>query len=119
MNCDHLQLARARNQKDEERDLGSDEYIVSSENARNAAATAFNKENFNYLQGHVPSLDGEEEGRGAPVPCSELSRRQPARQKLRGPWWLLYNLVIRRLSNSYIVTINVINPNYFVVAFDF
>ena len=55
-------LARARNQKDEERDLASDEDSVSSENARCAAATAFNKENFNYLQGHVPSLDVEEEG---------------------------------------------------------
>ena len=55
-------MARARNQKDEERDWGSDEDSVSSENARNAAATAFNKENFNYLQGHMPNLDGEEEG---------------------------------------------------------
>ena len=35
---------------------------MSSENARNAAATAFNKENFNYLQGHVPGLDVVEEG---------------------------------------------------------
>ena len=44
--------------------MASDEDSVSSENARCAAATAFNKENFNYLQGHVPlpSLDVEEEG---------------------------------------------------------
>ena len=54
--------ARARNQQNEERGWGSDEDSVSSENARNAAATAFNKENFNYLQGHVPGLDVVEEG---------------------------------------------------------
>ena len=54
-------LARARKQQNEERDWESDEDTVSYENARNAAVTAFNKENFNYLQGHVPSLDGEEE----------------------------------------------------------
>ena len=35
---------------------------MSSENARNAAVTAFNKENFNYLQGHLPGLDVVEEG---------------------------------------------------------
>ena len=55
-------LTRARNHQNEERGWGSDEDSVSSENARNAAATAFNKENFNYLQGHVPGLDAVEEG---------------------------------------------------------
>ena len=56
-------LTRARNHHNEERGWGSDEDSVSSENARNAAATAFNKENFNYLQGHVPILEVEgEEG---------------------------------------------------------
>merc|ERR1712037_1075930 len=55
-------LTRARNQQNEDRGWGSDEDSVSSENARNAAATAFNKENFNYLQGHLPSLDVVEEG---------------------------------------------------------
>ena len=63
--CDELRsplssLAQAKNQKDEERDLGSDEDGVSFENARNAAATVFNKENSNFLQGHVPCLDVEE-----------------------------------------------------------
>ena len=51
-------LARARNQLNE--GWESDEDCVSFENARNAAVTAFNKENFNYLQGHVPNLDVEE-----------------------------------------------------------
>ena len=54
-------LARKRNQHNKERDWGSDEDSVSYENARNAAVTAFNKENFNYLQGDMPSLDVEEE----------------------------------------------------------
>ena len=53
-------LARAGNWPN--KDWGSDEDSVSFENARNAAVTAFNKDNFNYLQGHVPSLDVEEEG---------------------------------------------------------
>ena len=54
--------ARVRNQPTEE-GWGSDEDSVSSESARNAAVTATNKENFNYLQGHVPILEVEgEEG---------------------------------------------------------
>ena len=50
-------LARAGNQPNEEWGCESDGDSVSFENARNAAVTAFNKDNFNYLQGHVPSLD--------------------------------------------------------------
>ena len=57
-------LIRARNQHN---GWESDEDTITFENARNAAVTAFNKENFNYLQEHVPSVDVEEEGEGSNV----------------------------------------------------
>ena len=56
-------LIQARNQHN---GWESDEDTITFENARNAAVTAFNKDNFNYLQGHVPNLDVEE-GEGSNV----------------------------------------------------